>query len=90
MFPFPCSQWLRVSLAFPPRPLRLCVSLAFAVLFFFSHAQSPFSFRMAYYGPATDSAWAADHHVRKVNRGFDSVDPDWGLWVHTMHHFTGN
>lgn len=48
---------------------------------------APFSFRMVYYGPATDSAWAAEHHVRKVTTGFGSVDPDWGLWVHTMHRF---
>ena len=68
----------------PPRPLLLCGFLASA---FFATAQSPFTFRMAYYGPATDSAYAAEHRIRKVNRGFDSVDPDWGLWVHTMHRF---
>ncbi|MBP8823506.1 MAG: DUF4838 domain-containing protein [Flavobacteriales bacterium] len=61
-----------------------------AVLALFSCTRSPkppFTFRMAYYGPATDSAWAAGHHVRKVSPGFDGVDPEWGLWVHTMHRF---
>lgn len=53
-----------------------------------THApSSPFTFRMVYYSPATDSAWAAQHHVRQVTPGFDGVDPDWGLWVHTMHRF---
>lgn len=49
--------------------------------------QSPFTFRMVYYGPATDSAYAAEHHVRQVIKTRDSEDPDWGLWVHTMHRF---
>jgi hypothetical protein len=48
---------------------------------------SPFTFRMVYYGPATDSAWAAQHHVRHVRRGLSSPDREWGLWVHTMHRF---
>ncbi len=54
-----------------------------------SHAQhrSPFSFRMVYYGPAKDSAYAAEHHIRQVIQTRDSEDPEWGLWVHTMHRF---
>lgn len=68
---------------------RLCVSLAFAFLSIASIAQdtSPFSFRMVFYGPATDSTYAAEHHIRQVIKTRDSEDPDWGLWVHTMHRF---
>jgi hypothetical protein len=46
-----------------------------------------FDFRMAYYGPATDSTYAAEHNIRWVQRKEGSVDPEWGLWVHTMHRF---
>jgi hypothetical protein len=68
-----------------PKPCLLVALLALAAC---THApRSPFTFRMVYYGPATDSIWAAEHHVRKVTPGFDGVDPDWGLWVHTMHRF---
>ncbi|HRD52004.1 MAG TPA: DUF4838 domain-containing protein [Flavobacteriales bacterium] len=63
------------------------MSLAFAFLTLLSSAQSPFSFRMVFYGPATDSAYAAEHRIRQVIKTRDSEDPDWGLWVHTMHRF---
>ncbi len=66
------------------RSLHLCVSLAFALL---SEAQSPFSFRMVFTHPATDSAYAAEHRIRQVIKTRDSEDPEWGLWVHTMHRF---
>jgi hypothetical protein len=68
---------------------RLCVSFAFAFLSIASIAQdtSPFSYRMVFYGPATDSAYAAEHRIRQVIKTRDSEDPDWGLWVHTMHRF---
>jgi hypothetical protein len=46
-----------------------------------------FDFRMAYYGPATDSTYASANKLRWVQRTAGSVDPDWGLWVHTMHRF---
>lgn len=78
---------LRVTLAFPLRSLRLCVSLAFLLLSLLSSAQSPFSFRMVFYGPATDSAYAVEHRIRQVIKTRDSEDPEWGLWVHTMHRF---
>ncbi|MBK8498648.1 MAG: DUF4838 domain-containing protein [Flavobacteriales bacterium] len=48
---------------------------------------SSFSFRMVFYGPATDSAYAAEHRIRQVIKTRDSEDPEWGLWVHTMHRF---
>jgi hypothetical protein len=48
---------------------------------------SPFSFRMVFYGPATDSAYAAEHRIRQVIKTRDSEDAEWGLWVHTMHRF---
>ena len=65
------------------------MTLAFAWVSFLSVAQdtSPFSFRMVFYGPATDSAYAAEHNIRQVIKTRDSEDPDWGLWVHTMHRF---
>ncbi len=47
----------------------------------------PFDFRMVFYGPATDSSYAAEHRIRQVIKTRDSEDPDWGLWVHTMHRF---
>jgi hypothetical protein len=46
-----------------------------------------FSFRMVFTHPATDSAYAAEHRIRQVIKTRDSEDPDWGLWVHTMHRF---
>lgn len=46
-----------------------------------------FAFRMVFTHPATDSAYAADHRIRQVIKTRDSEDPDWGLWVHTMHRF---
>lgn len=70
-----------------PRSLRLCVTLAFAFLSLFSSAQSPFAFRMVFTHPATDSTYAAEHRIRQVIKTRDSEDPDWGLWVHTMHRF---
>jgi hypothetical protein len=72
----PCSPWL-------------CVSLAFALIPWSSFAQDTpaFDFRMVFYGPATDSAYAAEHRIRQVIKTRDSEDPDWGLWVHTMHRF---
>ncbi len=42
---------------------------------------------MVFYGPATDSAYAAEHRIRQVIKTRDSEDPEWGLWVHTMHRF---
>ena len=71
-----CPPWLRVSLAF-----------AFIPLLSSAQDAPAFSFRMAYLHPATDSAYAAEHHLRWVQRREGSVDPDWGLWVHTMHRF---
>ncbi|MCC7502114.1 MAG: DUF4838 domain-containing protein [Flavobacteriales bacterium] len=47
----------------------------------------PFTFRMVYYGPATNDEYAAWHNLRQVRKTRDSEDPDWGLWVHTMHRF---
>lgn len=76
-FVFPlCPPWLRVSLAFVFTPVL-------------SPAQytPSFSFRMAYLHPATDSAYAAEHRIRWVRVKEGSVDPEWGLWVHTMHRF---
>jgi hypothetical protein len=72
----PCSPWL-------------CVSLAFALIPWSSFAQDTpaFSFRMVFTHPATDSAYAAEHRIREVIKTRDSEDPDWGLWVHTMHRF---
>ena len=46
-----------------------------------------FSFRMAFSHPATDSSYAVEHRIRQVIKTRDSEDPDWGLWVHTMHRF---
>ncbi len=76
MLPSPCPPWLRVSLAFVFTPLL-------------SPAQDTpaFTFRMAYLHPATDSVYAADNNIRWVRVKEGSVDPDWGLWVHTMHRF---
>jgi hypothetical protein len=42
---------------------------------------------MVFYGPATDSTYAAEYRIRQVIKTRDSEDPDWGLWVHTMHRF---
>lgn len=76
MLPSPCPPWLRVSLAFVFTPLL-------------SPAQDTpaFTFRMAYLHRATDSVYAADNNIRWVRVKEGSVDPDWGLWVHTMHRF---
>ncbi|MBL7962894.1 MAG: DUF4838 domain-containing protein [Flavobacteriales bacterium] len=65
------------------------MSLAFALIPWSSFAQDTpaFSFRMVYTHPATDSTYAAEHRIRWVQRTDGSVDPDWGLWVHTMHRF---
>ena len=52
-----------------------------------SEAPPAFSFRMVFTHPATDSAYAAEHRIRQVIKTRDSEDPDWGLWVHTMHRF---
>lgn len=76
MFHFPCPPWLRVSLAFALIPWRS-----------FAQNTPAFDFRMAYYGPATDSTYASEHNIRWVQRKEGSVDPDWGLWVHTMNRF---
>ncbi|MBL8003108.1 MAG: DUF4838 domain-containing protein [Flavobacteriales bacterium] len=46
-----------------------------------------FAFRMVFTHPATDGAYAAEHRIRQVIKTRDSEDPDWGLWVHTMHRF---
>ena len=64
-------------------------ALAFALGIGMSCAlgQSPFTFRMAYYSPATDSTYAAEHRLRWLRITEGSVDPEWGLWVHTMHRF---
>jgi hypothetical protein len=65
------------------------VSLAFAFTPILSFAQDhpAFDFRMVFYGPATDSTYAAEHRIRQVIKTRDSEDPEWGLWVHTMHRF---
>jgi hypothetical protein len=42
---------------------------------------------MVFTHPATDSAYAAEHRIGQVIKTRDSEDPDWGLWVHTMHRF---
>ena len=42
---------------------------------------------MVFTHPATDSAYAAAHRIRQVIKTRDSEDPEWGLWVHTMHRF---
>ncbi len=78
-----------MTMASLPRARRLGVSLAFLFHSLLSSAQDTpaFSFRMAYYGPATDSAYAAEHRIRQVIKTRDSEDPDWGLWVHTMHRY---
>ncbi len=68
----------------PLRSLQLSSSLVLALL---SQAQSPFSFRMVFTHPATDSTYATEHRIRQVIKTRDSEDPDWGLWVHTMHRF---
>ena len=73
-----------MTVSIPLRSLYLWGSIAFALL---SQAQSPFSFRMVFTHPATDSAYAAEHHIRQVIKTRDSEDPEWGLWVHTMHRF---
>jgi hypothetical protein len=65
----------------------VALAIALGTGMFCAVGQSPFTFRMVYYGPATDSTYAAEHHVRWVQRKEGSVDPDWGLWVHTMHRF---
>lgn len=52
-----------------------------------SEAPPAFSFRMVFTHPATDSVYAAEHRIRQVIKTRDSEDPDWGLWVHTMHRF---
>lgn len=71
------------------RRIGLWILILGCLVPFASSAQesSPFTFRMAYYGPARDSAWAADHRVRQVGRSLFTADVDWGLWVHTMHRF---
>ena len=71
-----CPPWLRVSLAF-----------VFIPLLSSAQDQPAFSFRMAFLHPATDSAYAAENRIRQVIKTRDSEDPDWGLWVHTMHRF---
>ena len=48
---------------------------------------SPFDFRMAFYSPATNREYALWNYLRPVIKTRDSEDPDWGLWVHTMHRF---
>ncbi|MCU0319681.1 MAG: hypothetical protein MUE88_06340 [Flavobacteriales bacterium] len=55
---------------------RLCVSLALAFLSIASIGQdtSPFSIRMVFYGPATDSTYAAEHRIRQVIKTRDSED----------------
>jgi hypothetical protein len=42
---------------------------------------------MVFTHPATDSTYAVEHRIRQVIKTRDSEDPDWGLWVHTMHRF---
>lgn len=46
-----------------------------------------FAFRLNYYGPAFDSAYAAFHGLSNGKRGLQTVHADWGLWVHTMYRF---
>lgn len=81
-------RYLRMH-CIPPRYPRLRVSLTFLFFSLLSHAQvtPAFSFRMVFTHPATDSAYAAEHRIRQVIKTRDSEDPEWGLWVHTMHRF---
>ena len=78
-----------IFLCIPLRSPRLRVSLAFLFFSLLSNAQDTpaFSFRMVFTHPATDSAYAAEQRIRQVIKTRDSEDPDWGLWVHTMHRF---
>ena len=48
---------------------------------------SPFTFRMAFYSPATIEEFALWNRLRQVKKTRDSEDSAWGLWVHTMHRF---
>jgi hypothetical protein len=56
----------------PLRSLQLSSSLVLALL---SQAQSPFSFRMVFTHPATDSTYATEHRIRQVIKTRDSEDP---------------
>jgi hypothetical protein len=70
------------------RSPRLRVSLTFLLLSLLSSAQDipAFDFRMVFYGPATDSAYAAEHRIRQVIKTRDSEDPS--LWmVHDLLNF---
>ena len=91
----PLSRWSVLTaqngseMVSTPRSPRLRVSLALLLLSLLSSAQHTpaFSFRMVFTHPATDSAYAAEHRIRQVIKTRDSEDPEWGLWVHTMHRF---
>ncbi len=77
---------------FPWSPVKLAGAAMFMQVAFQPKAsvedhRSPFTFRMAYYSPATDSTYAAEHRLRWLRITEGSVDPEWGLWVHTMHRF---
>ncbi|MBP7513908.1 MAG: DUF4838 domain-containing protein [Flavobacteriales bacterium] len=52
-----------------------------------AYTEPVFSYRMPFYHPATDPDYARWHHLRQVRKTSDSEDPEWGLWVHTMHRF---
>ena len=52
-----------------------------------AYTKPAFDFRMAFYQPATHTDYSRWHHLRQVIKTRDSEDPDWGLWVHTMHRF---
>ncbi len=69
------------------RSTSLFLSIVASSLSLFAQQTSPFTFRMVFYGPATDSTYAAEHRIRQVIKSRDSEDPEWGLWVHTMHRF---
>lgn len=72
------------------RRLAACIgsSLALCIASDVSAQENPaFGYRMAYLHPATDSIYAAKHRIRQVIKTVESVDPEWGLWVHTMHRF---
>ncbi len=52
-----------------------------------AYIKPAFAFRMAFYHPATDADYSRWHRLRPVIKTRDSEDPNWGLWVHTMHRF---
>ncbi|MBK8614091.1 MAG: DUF4838 domain-containing protein [Flavobacteriales bacterium] len=52
-----------------------------------AYIKPAFAFRMAFYHPATNADYSRWHLLRPVIKTRDSEDPEWGLWVHTMHRF---